>query len=203
MSTNAPVRRRSGDAARSEAVDMARELLLASGPSAVTLKAVGDRMGVGHANLIHHFGSAAGLQGALMDRMVRDLADQVTDGLATLQPQDWGTGALLDVVFKAFAEGGASQLAAWLTLAREMDRADSFAQVVRDLSDRVAEIGGGGPEARDKARSIVLASTYLAFADGLIGDTLKPMLGAPAELGRDLAVDTLAGIIGTDPDVRR
>ncbi len=195
MSTKEPVRRRSGPAARSEALDAARDLLLAAGPSAVTLKAVGERMGVGHANLIHQFGSAAGLQGALMDRMVRDLADRVTAGLATLQPQDWGSGALLDVVFDAFAKGGASQLAAWMTLAREMDRADTFAQVVRDLADRVAEVGGGAPEARAKARAIVLVSTYMAFADGLIGDTLKPMLGAPDALGRDLAVGALAGII--------
>ena len=45
--------------AREEAVEAARDLLLAGGASAVTLKAVGERMGVGHANLIHHFGSAA------------------------------------------------------------------------------------------------------------------------------------------------
>ncbi|WP_428150191.1 TetR/AcrR family transcriptional regulator [Brevundimonas sp.] len=203
MSTNQPTRRRSGDTARSQALDAARELLLAAGPSAVTLKAVGEKMGVGHANLIHHFGSAAGLQGALMDRMVRDLADQVTAGLATLQPQDWGSGALLDVVFDAFAAGGASQLAAWMALAREMDRADSFAQVVRDLADRVADVGGGGTEAREKARAIVLTATYMAFADGLIGGTLKPMLDAPAALARDLAVDSLAGIIAGDPAIRR
>ncbi|HEX8470861.1 MAG TPA: TetR/AcrR family transcriptional regulator, partial [Brevundimonas sp.] len=85
MSTNAgtllPVKRRRGAVAREEALDAARDLLLSGGPAAVTLKAVGERMGVGHANLIHHFGSAAGLQGALMDRMVRDLAERIEAGL--------------------------------------------------------------------------------------------------------------------------
>ena len=81
MSTNGPARRRRGAVAREEALEAARDLLLSGGPAAVTLKAVGERMGVGHANLIHHFGSAAGLQGALMDRMVRDLADRIEAGL--------------------------------------------------------------------------------------------------------------------------
>ena len=81
MSTNGPVKRRRGAVAREEALEAARDLLLAGGPAAVTLKAVGERMGVGHANLIHHFGSAAGLQGALMDAMVRDLAQRIEAGL--------------------------------------------------------------------------------------------------------------------------
>lgn len=197
MSTNRPATRRSSQAARAEALDAARDLLLASGPSAITLKAVGERMGVSHANLIHHFGSAAGLQGALMDRMVRDLADQVTSGLATLKPEDWGAGALLDVVFDAFAGGGASQLAAWMTLARAMDHADSFAQVVRDLAERVADVGGGGPEIREKSRAIVLTAAYMAFADALIGPPLKAMLDVPESMGRDLAVSALAGILSS------
>lgn len=118
MSTNAPNKRRRGAVAREEALAAARDLLLSGGPSAVTLKAVGERMGVGHANLIHHFGSAAGLQGALMDRMVRDLAERIEaglkDGADALDP-----GRLMTAVFDAFGRGGASQMAAWLILARE------------------------------------------------------------------------------------
>jgi AcrR family transcriptional regulator len=40
----------------------ARALLIEAGPQAVTLKAVASRIGRTHANLLHHFGSAAGLQ---------------------------------------------------------------------------------------------------------------------------------------------
>ena len=42
-----------------------RVLLIEAGPQAVTLKAVAARIGRTHANLLHHFGSAAGLQKAL------------------------------------------------------------------------------------------------------------------------------------------
>jgi len=203
MSTNPtvqiPTRRRRGAVAREEALDAARELLLAGGPAAVTLKAVGERMGVGHANLIHHFGSAAGLQGALMDRMVRDLAERIEAGLGqgreSLEP-----GRLMTAVFDAFGKGGASQLAAWLALAREQGRAGSFAEVVRDLADRLAAMAPDDPGAADRARALVTTAAYMAFADGLIGETLMPMLGARPGLGLDLALKLTATIMSEASD---
>jgi AcrR family transcriptional regulator len=56
--------RLSPEESRSAALAAARKLLLAEGPQAVTLKAVSAEIGRTHANLLHHFGSAAGLQGA-------------------------------------------------------------------------------------------------------------------------------------------
>ena len=47
---------------RAAAIEAARRLLIHSGPQAVTLKAVAAEVGKTHANLLHHFGSAAGLQ---------------------------------------------------------------------------------------------------------------------------------------------
>lgn len=194
MSTNGPIKRRRGAVAREEALEAARDLLLSGGPAAVTLKAVGERMGVGHANLIHHFGSAAGLQGALMDTMVRDLAERIeaglSDGREGVDPE-----RLMTVVFDAFGKGGASQMAAWLALAREQERADSFAQVVRDLADRLATMAPDDPRAAERARSLVMTAAYMAFAEGLIGDILTPMLDAPEGLGRDLALKLTATVL--------
>ena len=194
MSTNGPVKRRRGAVAREEALEAARDLLLSGGPAAVTLKAVGERMGVGHANLIHHFGSAAGLQGALMDAMVRDLAQRIEAGLGEgrdgVEP-----GRLMSVVFDAFGPGGASQMAAWLALAREQGRAESFAEVVRDLAERLAAMAPDDPKAAERAKALVVTAAYMAFADGLIGDILTPMLGAPEGLGRDLALKLTATLL--------
>ena len=194
MSTNSPVKRRRGAVAREEALEAARDLLLSGGPAAVTLKAVGERMGVGHANLIHHFGSAAGLQGALMDAMVRDLAQRIEAGLGEgrdgVEP-----GRLMSVVFDAFGPGGASQMAAWLALAREQGRAESFAEVVRDLADRLAAMAPEDPRAAERAKALVVTAAYMAFAEGLIGDILTPMLGAPEGLGRDLALKLTATLL--------
>jgi AcrR family transcriptional regulator len=57
--------RLSPEESRAAALEAARALLIESGPQAVTLKAVGARIGKTHGNLLHHFGSAAGLQGEL------------------------------------------------------------------------------------------------------------------------------------------
>ena len=188
------MKRRRGAVAREEALEAARDLLLSGGPAAVTLKAVGERMGVGHANLIHHFGSAAGLQGALMDAMVRDLAQRIEAGLGEgrdgVEP-----GRLMSVVFDAFGPGGASQMAAWLALAREQGRAESFAEVVRDLAERLAAMAPDDPKAAERAKALVVTAAYMAFAEGLIGDILTPMLGAPEGLGRDLALKLTATLL--------
>lgn len=195
MSTKVPSTRRRGAAAREEAVEAARGLLLEGGPSAVTLKAVGRRMGVGHANLIHHFGSAAGLQSALMERMVLDLARRVASGLAALPPGEGGRRAILDVVFDAFDAGGAAQVAAWLALERQTDRAAGLAQVVRHLADSLARMAPDDPGARDKARALVIQATYMAFADALIGPVMRDMLDVPADRPRELAQAAAAAII--------
>jgi TPP-dependent pyruvate/acetoin dehydrogenase alpha subunit len=59
---------------RAAAIEAARRLLIESGPQAVTLKAVAAEVGKTHANLLHHFGSAAGLQSEL----ARDISERVT-----------------------------------------------------------------------------------------------------------------------------
>ena len=59
--------RLSPEESRAAALEAARRLLIEKGPQAVTLKAVGAEIGKSHANLLHHFGSAAGLQSALAE----------------------------------------------------------------------------------------------------------------------------------------
>src|SRR4051795_12576693 len=71
-------KRLSPEESRSAAITAARQLLLSEGPSAVTLKAVAAKIGRTHANLLHHFGSAAGLQAEL----ARSIADSVVSSIA-------------------------------------------------------------------------------------------------------------------------
>ncbi|WP_425354004.1 TetR/AcrR family transcriptional regulator [Brevundimonas diminuta] len=162
----------------------------------MTLKAVGQAMGVSHANLIHHFGSAAGLQGALMDRLVRDLAHSVDHGLPTATGEAFDPARLMAVVFEAFDAGGAAQLAAWLALEHETARAESFAGVVRDLADRTAALRGTDEETRARARAIVVIAAYMAFADALIGPALRPMLDMTPGDTQALALSAALGAAG-------
>ena len=66
-------KRLSPEESRAAALDAASTILIEAGPQAVTLKAVAARMGRTHANLLHHFGSAAGLQ----KELARHLAETV------------------------------------------------------------------------------------------------------------------------------
>jgi len=91
-------------------------LLLTGGPDAVTLAAVGKMVGVSHANVIHHFGSAAGLRAALMASMVRDLTLALDDAVAHVRSDEAAPRKLVDIVFDAFEKGGAGALAAWIAL---------------------------------------------------------------------------------------
>src|ERR1700761_2356762 len=78
--TPLPIRRRlSPEESREAALDAARELLVEAGPQAVTLKAVSARIGRTHANLLHHFGSAAGLQKALIERMASYVTTEIRE----------------------------------------------------------------------------------------------------------------------------
>jgi hypothetical protein len=133
-----------------------------------------------------------------MDAMVRDLAERIEavlneglgEGKEGVEPD-----RLMTVVFDAFGKGGASQLAAWLALAREQGRAESFGGVVRDLADRLAAMAPDDPRAAERARSLVMTAAYMAFAEGLIGEILTPMLGAPDGLGRELALKLTATVL--------
>ena len=71
-------KRLNSEESRSAALEAARLLLLEQGPQAVTLKAVAAKVGRTHANLLHHFGSAAGLQAEL----AKFIADRVTGSIA-------------------------------------------------------------------------------------------------------------------------
>src|SRR5688500_1200189 len=108
--------RLSPEDSRAAALEAARALLLEDGPQAVTLKAVGAKMGKSHANLLHHSGSAAGLQSEL----ARHISDRVTAVIATVvvraRQGEADPREIVDRTFEAFDEEGAGALAAWMIL---------------------------------------------------------------------------------------
>ncbi|WP_229726577.1 TetR/AcrR family transcriptional regulator [Sphingomonas alpina] len=179
-------RKRHSDEARNEGLTAARELLLSEGPAAVTLAGVGKKIGMSHTNVIHHFGSAAGLQTALMGSMIRDLAGALDDAVSHLRTDAAAPSILIDQVWTAFDEGGAGQLAAWLVLTREVDHLEPIRQAVLDLVAAVKEKYASDPEADERIRSIVLLIAIAAFGDAVIGPHLRGMLDQDSDAGRKL-----------------
>lgn len=170
----------------------ARELLLAEGPSAVTLKAVAASIGTGHANLLHHFGSAAGLQTALMQRMIRDTVGQVEAAVERLRSGEAPPRELVDLVFDSFDAQGVGRLTAWLVSTGETERLRPLFDVLRDLL-RTIEAGAVLPieEAHGRIADMTLLLVLAGLGDSLIGPVLHDAVNRRFGRARELLAETL------------
>jgi AcrR family transcriptional regulator len=184
VSTNR--KRLTPEESRSAAIDAARRLLLADGPQAVTLKAVAAEVGRTHANLLHHFGSAAGLQGAL----ARSIADSVTSTIAQAveRARAGKTDArdIVDRTFDVFDREGAGALAAWMILTGNRDALNPILDSIKSL---VAQLSVGHEE-RHVAES-TLTLVLNALGDSLLGAPIAEALGLPRDTARELAAARL------------
>lgn len=193
-------RRRTPDEARLEAVASARLLLLESGPDSVTLAAVGKRIGVTHPNLIHHFGSAAGLQSALMASMVSDLVEALDDAVLRLRTDQGAPMDVVNAVFDAFAQGGAGRLAAWIALSGDLGHLQAVRAAVGGLVEAIRDkLGDPDGQARERIRSAVLFIALGAFGDALIGPPLRDMLDRDEEAARRITADLLPHFLVQPP----
>lgn len=174
--------RRSPEAARENILAAAEAILVEQGPQALKLADVAKAAGVVHANVIHHFGSMGGVETALMERMIRQLADKVIAGLQQDQAQI-GMGAR--ALFDAFEAKGAARLAAWLEMTGEGRRMT----LVRDVVDEIIEtrVARDVRIDRDGVVDFILLNIILAVGVGLFGPTLSELLGRPAGRARELA----------------
>jgi AcrR family transcriptional regulator len=174
--------RLSPEESRAAALEAARELLLESGPQAVTLKAVGARMGKTHANLLHHFGTAAGLQAEL----ARFIAGRVTDHIAAAVERarhgEADPREVVDGTFDAFGKEGAGALAAWMILSGNRDALDPVLDAIHGLVDRLRE----GHEDRP-VPELTLWLVLTALGDSLLGAPMAAALGLDRDKAREIA----------------
>jgi AcrR family transcriptional regulator len=178
-------RKRSGAEVREEGLAAARRLLLYGGPAAVTLANIGQEIGMSHANVLHHFGSAAGLQSALMGSMVSDLTTALDNVVTLLKTDAAAPRTVADRVFDAFDKGGAGQLAAWIILSGDVEHLEPVREAVRGLVEAIVgqSIDDAAP---DRVRAAVLMMAVTAFGDALIGPHVRGMLDQPDDAMRDL-----------------
>lgn len=184
-------RKRIGPEVREEALVVARGLLRARGPSAVTLANVGDALGMTHANVLYHFGSASGLQSALMRAMVNDLAmalDRITN---TLNAGVVGPLVVIDHVFDAFGSGGAGSLAAWIILSGNVEYLEPLREAMSMLVEAIADREGGA-KVEIRARNAVLMMIVAAFGDAVLGPYVRDVLGENDDATRLLVTRSLS-----------
>ena len=178
-------RKRLGAEVREEGLAAARRLLLKGGPGAVTLANIGDEIGMSHANVLHHFGSAASLQSALMGSMINDLTVALDHVVEMLKTDAAAPRVVADRVFDAFDKGGAGPLAAWIILSGDVKHLEPVRKAVAGLVDAI--VGQSNDEAApERVRSAVLMMAVSAFGDAVIGPYFRDMLGQDEDAMRDL-----------------
>jgi len=180
--------RRTPEEARTLALASARRLLLAEGPNAITLQSVAADLGMSHTNLIHHFGSAGGLQSELMRQMVSELTTTIESAVMRLRAGKGEVKDFVDIVFDAFDQGGAARLAAWMVLSGESMHLAPIEEVVRDHIDSV-ERGADANKAvsvHERITSATLFVVVAALGDAIIGNQLRKMVGREREAVRML-----------------
>ncbi|HWW58225.1 MAG TPA: TetR/AcrR family transcriptional regulator [Sphingopyxis sp.] len=178
-------RKRLGAEVREEGLAAARGLLLKGGPSAVTLANIGDEIGMSHANVLHHFGSAASLQSALMGSMINDLTVALDHVVEMLKTDAAAPRAIADRVFDAFDKGGAGPLAAWIILSGDVGHLEPVREAVRALVEAI--VGQARDDAApERVRLAVLMMAVTAFGDAVIGPHVRDMLDQKDDAMRDL-----------------
>ncbi len=179
-------KRLNSEESRSAALEAARLLLLEQGPQAVTLKAVAGKVGRTHANLLHHFGSAAGLQAEL----AKSIADRVTGSIAEAVERaragESDARDIADMTFDAFGKEGAGALAAWMILSGNRDALNPILESIRGL---VGQLTAGHEDHHVSDTTLWLV--LLAMGDSLLGPAIAEALNLDPNTAREIAAKRL------------
>jgi AcrR family transcriptional regulator len=176
--------------ARLAAIDAARELLIDEGPQAVTLKAVAAKVGKTHSNLLHHFGSAAGLQAELARTIAEQVTASIGESVERARRGEADPREIVDRTFDAFGKQGAGALAAWMILSGNRDALNPILAAIRALVAQLS-VGHEGHYVAETTLSLVLS----ALGDSLLGEPISEALGLDPGTARTIAAERIrAGI---------
>lgn len=175
-------KRLSPEESRAAALEAASAILIEDGPQAVTLKAVAARMGRTHANLLHHFGSAAELQMALAGHMTRQVCDSIAEVILSDRDAEPEPGRVVAMAFDAFNSQGAGALTTWMVLSGNRSALTPVVEAIHDLVDKIGD-GHDDKELHEDTLLLVL----MAMGDSLLGAPLAEALGLPRDTARTMA----------------
>jgi AcrR family transcriptional regulator len=172
---------------RASALEAARALLIETGPQSVTLKAVATRIGRTHANLLHHFGSASGLQKALAEHLARTVCETIREAVHASRAGLGSARKVVDLAFDAFDREGAGALTSWMLLTGNEDALSPIIGTIHDLVDDIATEDALVQVDPRQVHRDTLNLVLLALGDALIGAALAKSLGLPRDAARERA----------------
>lgn len=179
-------KRLSPEESRAAALEAARALLIETGPQSVTLKAVAARIGRTHANLLHHFGSASGLQKELAGHLAKTVCDSIGDAVRATRAGIGSPREVVDLTFDAFGREGGGALASWMLASGNEDALDPIVETIHALVHDLH------PEEISHTTAFSMHETtftlvLLALGDALLGEQLADSLGVERTTARDRA----------------
>ena len=181
-------RRLTPDESRTAALDAARDILITEGPQAVTLKAVATRVGRTHANVLHHFGSALGLQKALAAMLAESVCGSIAETVVSARRGEADPRLIVDMTFDAFDQQGAGALATWMITSGNKDALDPILSAIHNLVDHLAH---DHCDEHSLIREETLTLVLMALGDSLLGKPMADALGLPRGAARDIAYKQL------------
>lgn len=182
------------DESRSAALEAARALLIEAGPQAVTLKAVAARIGRTHANLLHHFGSASGLQKALSAYLAETITATIGAAVQAARRGEVAPRTIVDLTFDAFDRDGAGPLASWMLLSGNEDALDPVVEAIHALVDQLVATALS-PGLAETIRDNTLMLVLLALGDSQLGAPMAAALALPREKAREIATRNLTAAL--------
>ncbi|MEO1220386.1 MAG: TetR family transcriptional regulator [Pseudomonadota bacterium] len=184
-------KRLSPEESRKSALEAARGLLIEAGPQSVTLKAVASRIGRTHANLLHHFGSASGLQKALAEHLAKTVCETIIEAVRASRAGLGSAREVVDLAFDAFDREGAGALTSWMLLTGNEDALNPIIGTIHELVDEIAPEEAGAHDDPLHVHKDTLSLVLLALGDALIGAALAKSLGLPRDTARERAAANL------------
>ena len=178
---------------RAAAIAAARDLLREDGAAAVTLKAVAARVGRTHANLLHHFGTAAGLHRALAEDIAASVAVSIRAAIGRRQRGEAQVRDVVDAMFDAFRAEQVGELIGWIALTRQRE---ALAPVTDTVAAILADFRAAGDQR--PMDQVILGLVLLAIGDSLVGPEIAAATRDDPAAVRDIAVAQVRGLIGED-----
>ena len=179
------------DESRAAAVAAARQLLRDEGVAAVTLKSVAAKIGRTHANLLHHFGTVAGLHRALAEDIASTVSASINEAIGKRRRGEASERDVVDAMFDAFAAERVGELVGWIALTRQRSALEPVVETIRAIVEDFRT--SDDPRPMDR---VTLGLVLLAIGDSLVGDEVAAASGLQREAVREDAVGLIKGIVG-------
>jgi len=179
--------RRSPEAAKTHILDIAEQRLATHGPEGLKIADVAKEAGITHSTVLHHFGSAAELQKALVERMTASLLGDILKTLDSDEIESGDVAQIVSRVFSTLSDRGHARLMAWLTLTGQRDHSMSegdhlLADVVSLIERRLNnQEGTTSRDAHKAAQYVVMLAAFAAIGDGVSREFLSPIIGLDEE----------------------